>query len=193
VSGQVGFRYSHTRALDSVTYRFDDFADMSFSLPRMGTGNDGVTWTGVVSGGTVRIRNESIEVRDGRPRVTKVVGDGTAERMMFGEEASLVTVSVDLRTCTYTLSATAAVLAMVDDAEGPVVVGAFTMPRVPITTLSRASALPVHSALWVSTYQGDGGYFTGGPLVHAMFLRGHGNDIHGEGSATASFSLGFER
>jgi hypothetical protein len=194
VSGQVGFRYSHSRAVDSVSYRFDDFADMSFSVPRTVVGADGVTWTGEVSGGTVRLGNESVEVRGGRARVSKVTGDGPPERTMFGEDASVVTVSVDLRSCTYTVSATAVVLARVDDdAEGPVVVGAFTMPRVPVGTLGRSATLPVHSALWVSTYAGDAGYFTGGPLVHAMFLRGHGNDVHGEGGASASFSLTFER
>lgn len=193
VSGQVGFRYSHSRAVDAVAYRFDDFADMSFSVPRTHAGTDGVTWTGVVSGGTVRLSNLTVDVSDGQADSTTFTGDGPPERTMFGEDASVVTVAVDLRTCLYTVSATAVVIARNDDAEGPVVVGALTMPPVSIDTRSRSATLPVHSARWVQEYRGDAGFFTGGPLVHAMFVRGHGNDVHGEGGASASFSVTFER
>jgi hypothetical protein len=187
--GQVGFRYSRTRTTDAVTYAFDDFADMTFSLPRTSVGTHGVTWSGVVSGGHVRLSNKSVDVSDGTPETSTATGDGPPERTAYGEDASAVSVGVDLRTCTYTLSASAAVIATIDDATGPVKVGAFVTRRLPLGTLSYSAALPVHSALWVSRGAGDRGYFTGGPLVEAMFLAGHGNDVDGEGGASMSFTL----
>jgi hypothetical protein len=187
--GQVGFRYSRTRSVEEVTYSFDDFADMTFSLPRTSVGTDGVTWSGVVSGGHVRLSNRSVDTSDGATETRVVTGDGPPERTIYGEEASAVSVSVDLRTCTYTLSASAAVLATMDDATGPMKVGALVTRRLPLGTLSYSAALPVHSSLWVSRGAGDQGYFTGGPLVEAMFLAGHGNDVEGEGGASMSFTV----
>jgi hypothetical protein len=112
---------------------------------------------------------------------------------VYGEEASAVSVSVDLRTCTYRLSASAAVLATSDDLTGPMKAGAFVTPRLALGSLSYAAALPVHSAAWVTRASGDRGYFTGGPLVETMFLVGHGNDIDGEGGASVSHTLTFTR
>jgi hypothetical protein len=187
--GTVGFRYSRTRTASAVTYTFDDFADMTFSLPRTSVGTDGVTWSGVVRDGYVRLSNKSVDESDGVPRTSTVEGAGSPELTMYGEDASTVSVSVDLRTCTYTLSASAAVIATIDEATGPLKVGAFSTRRLPLSSLSYAAALPVHSAAWVSQSRGDRGYFTGGPLVEAMFLAGHGNDVDGEGAASMSFTL----
>ena len=187
--GTVGFRYSRTRTASGVTYTFDDFADMSFSLPRTSVGTDGVTWSGVVRDGYVRLYNKSVDETDEVPETRKVEGAGSPEPTLYGEDASAVAVSVDLRTCTYSLSASAAVVVTMDEATGPLKVGAFSTRRLPLSSLSYAAALPVHSAAWVTQSRGDRGYFTGGPLVEAMFLAGHGNDVDGEGAASMSFTL----
>jgi hypothetical protein len=187
--GSVGFRYSRTRWVDSVTYTFDDFADMTFSLPRTGRGPDGATWSGVVRAGNVRLSNTKVDERGGKARTWTARGDGSPERTAFGEDASTVSVSVDLRTCTYVLSASAVVLAMVDDAEGPTKVGAFVTRRLALSSLSYAAALPVHSTPRMLTSPREHGFFTGGPIVEDMFLVGHGNDVDGEGAASMSFNL----
>jgi hypothetical protein len=191
--GQVGFRYSRTRTAEQVTYTFDDLADVSFSLPRTSVGNDGATWSGVVREGHVRLSNKAVDESDGASRTRTVTGEGQPELTAFGEDASVVAVSVDLRTCTYTLSASFAVLARLDEATGPMKVGALTTRRLSLNSLSYGAALPVHSALWVARSAGDQGYFTGGPLVEAMFLAGHGNDVEGEGAASMSFTLAITR
>jgi hypothetical protein len=187
--GTVAFRYSRTWTINRVTYTFNDIADMTFSVPRTSAGRDGATWSGVVRSGDVRLYNKIVDRRGGGADTSSVVGVGQPERTMYGEEASYVTVNVDLRTCTYTLSAAAAVMADVDDVRGPMKVGAFSTPRLPLSDRYYEAALPVHSTPWVLTSSGDKGYFTGGPLVEAMFLAGHGNDNEGEGTASTSFFL----
>jgi hypothetical protein len=47
----------------------------------------------------------------------------------------------------------------------------------------------VHSAARVITSRLEAGSFTGGPLVEAMFLARHRDDVHGEGAATVDFTV----
>jgi hypothetical protein len=193
IDGSLAFRYSHSRMVDSVTYTFDDLAEMSFSLPRTDVGTHGVTWSGVVIGGHVRVSHTSVDASGGKPRKYTVIGEGQPERTFYGEDASSVSVSVDLLTCTYTLSASATVRATSEDVVGPVRVGSFVTRRIPLASTSYAATLPVHSALWVVTAGQHLGYFVGGPIVATMFLAGHGNDIHGEGGAAVDFSISPKR
>jgi hypothetical protein len=130
----VGFRYSRSRTVEQVTYTFDDLADVSFSLPRTGVGNDGATWSGVVREGHVRLSNKAVDESDGATQTRIVTGEGQPELTAFGEDASVVSVSVDLRTCTYTLSASFSVLATMDEATGPMKVGALTTRRLALSS-----------------------------------------------------------
>jgi hypothetical protein len=193
VDGQVAFRYSHGRSVEegAYAYTFDDLAEMSFSLPRSTVGTHGVTWSGPVTSGSVRISHRVVDRSDGGSDTSTVRGEGQPVRRVGDEETSTASVSVDLSTCTYTLSASASVLASIDGEEelGPARVGSFTMHGIPLATTSRSAVLPVHSALWASTAAAGRSYFVGDMLVGTMFLRGHGNDVHGEGGAAVDFSI----
>ena len=194
VTGSAGFTYAHTRTVAQVAYNLDSSGDLSFALPRTGRGPDGVTWSGVVSSGRVKIRDVRTDREYDPPHVTKLEGDGVAEREFYGEPASAVTVSVDLRRCTYTLSFTAAVVTRADDVEGTLHVAAFTSPSLRWESRNSYSVVaPVHSALWATTGARSGPYFVSGGFAAELFLMGSGNDVMGEGGATVTFSFSGER
>lgn len=198
-TGTVSVTYAQKASTSAITLDVHEAATFTVNLASAGAGTN--SWAANASSGTLagNVKMNTVETDSGKPpEVTSYVADGApALTLDSGQPASGVALTLDSRTCTYTLSLLATgnvtTTTSTSTGTGKIPIGSLRAGPRPISsktaTLSVDASVPAHLGAWRDDR--SDAYFpsAGGPPGSLLWYLGFFGQQDAAGSATVSWRL----